>query len=319
MKILITGCSGFVGYYFIKLITEEYPGTDVLGIDVTPPNFEFDMSSISFRYAKVNMMDQSEVEGILGSYAPNYILHLAAFSSVGLSWKSPVECFHNNTNIILYMLESIRNLGLKSRLLSVGSSEEYGNVDASQIPLVENRALLPVSPYGVARLSQEMMSKVYVDGYGLDIVMTRSFNHIGPKQKPIFVISSFAKQITEFKLNGLKEGILTAGKVDIIRDFLDVRDVVRAYMALLLNGKTGEVYNVCSGEGKSLTQIIDDLAEINGVKITVKRDESLVRPQDNLIIVGDNQKLKDSVGWKQNISITQSLSDITDHYIEQGR
>jgi len=310
----MTGCSGFVGYYFIRLLAEEWTGVDVLGIDFNQPNLDFDVSSIHFQYKRVNMMQQEEVAEILREYRPDYIIHLAAFSSVGLSWQSPVECFHNNTNIILYMLEAQRKLGLTSRLLSVGSSEEYGNVNKDQVPLREDHVLDPVSPYAVARVSQEILSKVYVGGYGLDIVMTRSFNHIGPRQKPVFVISSFAKQVAAMKLQGLTRGELTAGNTDIIRDFLDVRDVVRAYMLILLKGQKGEVYNVCSGEGHSLKQIIKMLGDSAGIEISINIDEKLIRPKDNMIIVGSNTKLCEEVEWKQDISIAESLEDILSFY-----
>lgn len=317
MKIIVTGCSGFVGYYFVRLIAERFAGAQVLGIDFNAPAYDFDTSGISFRHQSINMMNQREVTAALLDFRPEYIIHLAAFSSVGMSWKSPVECFHNNTNIILYLLESLRETGLRCRLLSVGSSEEYGNVAADQVPLHEDHRLDPVSPYAVARTSQEMLSKVYTDGYGLDVVMTRSFNHIGPGQKPIFVVPSFAKQITEHKASGASSGILRAGNVDIVRDFLDVRDVVEAYMALLLKGRSGEVYNVCSGEGQSLRTIIEMLAACAEVNITVERDESLIRPQDNMVIIGSNEKLRNETGWSRKHTVDQSLKDILNYFSGQ--
>ena len=200
------------------------------------------------------------------------------------------------------------------RILSIGSSEEYGNVDEKSLPLTEEHMPKPVSPYAVARVSQEMISKVYVDGYGLDIIMTRSFNHIGPFQSDIFVISSFAKQLVEMKNKGKNSGELVTGDTSIVRDFTDVRDVIVAYDLLLKNGKTGEIYNVCSGMGTSLNGIIEIMSRILDLNIHFRVNEKLVRPRDNKIIIGSNEKIKREVGWDIRITLEQSLRDIIDYW-----
>ena len=167
---------------------------------------------------------------------------------------------------------------------------------------------MPVSPYAVARVSQEMISKVYVDGYGLDIIMTRSFNHIGPFQKDIFVISSFARQLVEIKRNGSDSGKLITGDTSIVRDFTDVRDVVAAYDLLLKKGRTGEISNVCSGRGTSLRDAIDIMAGILDLRIQTQVNEKLVRPSDNRVIIGSNEKIKKEVGWRSSIPLEQSCN-----------
>lgn len=313
MKILITGCSGFVGYYFMKHLVGMDKKINVLGIDFKVPEFDFNLNNVGFTYSNINLMNGIDVYDVLSKFSPDYILHLASFSSVGLSWKSPIECFHNNTNIILYLLEAVRKAQLNCRILSIGSSEEYGNVKAEAIPLTEESLLDPVSPYAVARVSQELLSKVYIDGYGLDIIMTRSFNHIGPKQNNHFVIPSFAHQMAKIKHSGTGKGVLTVGNIDIIRDFLDVRDVVEAYSMLLEEGVNGEVYNVCSGEGHSLKGIIQIMAEAIGIKVKIIVDNKLIRPQDNMIIVGSNDKILQGIGWKRKIGLEESLRDIANH------
>ena len=159
-----------------------------------------------------------------------------------------------------------------------------------------------------------MLSKVYIKGYGLDIVMTRSFNHIGPGQKEIFVISSFAKRLVEMKKGNESSPKLITGDISLIRDFVDVRDVVRAYDGLLKKGKSGEIYNVCSGIGYSLEEIIQQMALILNLQAVTETDEKLIRPSDNKVIIGSNEKIKHDIGWTPKIPLMQSLKDVIDFW-----
>ena len=231
-----------------------------------------------------------------------------------MSWKKPVQSFTNNTNIFLNLIETIHTLELKCRILSIGSSEEYGNVNALDLPLTENQELKPISPYAVARVSQEMLSKVYADSFGLDIIMTRSFNHIGTHQKDIFVIPSFAKQLIKLKKTGSQQMELTTGDTSIVRDFIDVRDVVKAYYLLFKKGKKGELYNICSGKGISLNEVINIMTSNLNISILQKIDTQLVRPNDNKIIIGSNEKIKAETGWSNAIPIEKSIADILEFY-----
>lgn len=204
-KILITGVSGFVAKHFLDFLEENQLKVQVLGLDILDTNLYSDFSYVDFQYKRIDLLDQGEIENILFLFRPNYILHLASYSSVAFSWKNPILSFQNNVNIFLNLLEVIRKYSLKTRILSIGSSEEYGNINTDDIPLKETARLDPLSPYAVARVSQEMLSKLYSKSYGLDIVMTRSFNHIGPGQSDIFVVSSFVRRILEEKSNGIKK------------------------------------------------------------------------------------------------------------------
>jgi GDP-4-dehydro-6-deoxy-D-mannose reductase len=161
-----------------------------------------------------------------------------------------------------------------------------------------------------------MISKIYADGYGMDIIMTRSFNHIGPGQKNVFVISSFAKQLVHIANDPSASKIVTTGDLSIIRDFVDVRDVVKAYYLLLKNGKKGEVYNICSGTGVSLQQIMDKMCDILEINITLQQDPNLIRPNDNRIIIGSAAKIKNEIGWIQDIDLNESLTDIINWWKE---
>ena len=310
-----------MSYYFLKHLDETAEGKiEVLGLDLNKPlNFEqdYNFNNLVIRFIPINLLDYNSLEIALTSFSPDYILHLAAFSSVGASWKKPVESFANNTNIFLNLAEAVRKNNIKCRILSVGSSEEYGNVSEKDIPLSENKNPAPLSPYAIARVSQEMMSKCYVDSFAQDIVMTRSFNHIGPRQKDVFVIPSFVKQLVYGFMDGNKEILMHTGDVSIIRDFTDVRDVVRAYDFLIRNGKSGEIYNVCSGKGHSLNDIIAIVANKLGVKVQIKKDESLVRPKDNMIIVGNNEKINEHVGWKPQIPLEKTLDDMIEFWKKQ--
>ncbi|MHB8908674.1 MAG: GDP-mannose 4,6-dehydratase [Syntrophales bacterium] len=316
-KYLITGYSGFVSRHFLEYLDKNEPYASITGLDVHEPEFSHSSyKNIRLNFEKIDLLDRDRVESIIFNFQPDYIIHLASYSSVAFSWNDPILSFQNNMNIYLNLLESVRKLNLPARILSIGSSEEYGNVDEKTLPLTEAHVPKPVSPYAVARVSQEMISKVYVDGYGLDIVMTRSFNHIGPFQRDIFVLSSFAKQLVEIKKSGKNSGELFTGDTSIVRDFTDVRDVVAAYDLLLKKGKTGEIYNVCSGKGTSLNDIIGMMAKILDLTIHTRVNEKLVRPDDNRIIIGSKEKIKREVGWDTTISLDQSLADITKSWCE---
>ncbi len=314
-KFLVTGYSGFVSKHFIDYLEQNKISVEVLGIDIQTPTFNFqEYKYVKVDFKLVDLLNKSEVEAVISEFNPNYVLHLASYSSVAFSWKKPVESFTNNTNIFLNLIEAIHSLNLNCRILSIGSSEEYGNVDKEDLPLTEEKTLNPISPYAVARVSQEMLSKLYADSYGMDIVMTRSFNHIGTHQKDIFVIPSFARQLIELKKSKNDINELITGDTSIIRDFVDVRDVVKAYYLLFKKGKKGQAYNICTGKGTALTEVIQKMASILDISIIQKVDANLVRPNDNKIIIGSNEKIKRDTGWESTILIEQSLKDILEFY-----
>ena len=315
-KFLITGFSGFVSKHFIDFLENNKISADVLGVDVNDQiNFDFtNKTYVNCTFEKIDLLNKVSVETIIKKFQPNYVLHLASYSSVAMSWKMPVESFTNNTNIFLNLIETIRLSGINCRILSIGSSEEYGNVLDGNVHLTEEHVLNPISPYAVARVSQEMLSKVYTDSYGMDIIMTRSFNHIGTHQKDIFVIPSFVKKMIALKENTTAIKELTTGDTSIVRDFVDVRAVVEAYYLLFKKGKKGEIYNICNEKGTSLNKIIQVISSILNIKVVQKTDPNLVRPNDNKIIIGSNQKIKKDTGWVNKYSLEDSLKDIVAYY-----
>ncbi len=316
-RFLITGFSGFVSRHFLQFLEDSGTEADVLGVSRAEPSFAVDrFRHVRCAFRRLDLLDKHQTGEILTAFRPDYVLHLAAFSSVGFSWREPVDSFANNTNIFLNVLDQARVRGIDCRILSVGSSEEYGNIDTEKLPLREDMPLNPVSPYAVARASQEMLSKVYVDGYGLDVVMTRSFNHTGPFQRDAFVVPSLARQLVAIA-RGAAPPRLVTGDLSVVRDFVDVRDVVRAYHALLLHGQAGEVYNVCRGEGHSIAEVLATMQEILATNVTLEIDPQLVRPSDNRVVIGSREKIGRAVNWAPKVSLRESLEE-TIRYWQQS-
>ena len=313
-KYLITGLSGFVGRHFLDYLNNLNEPISVLGIDRDAVNFDLhQFGQLQCAFKQADLLQSNEWEPLIALFQPDYIVHLASFSSVAFSWVNPIQSFTNNTNVFLNLLETVRKVNPRYRILSVGSSEEYGACALDQLPLTEDAKLNPVSPYAVARVSQELLSRVYVDGFGCDIVMTRSFNHIGPGQLDTFVISSFARKLLAIQ-NGSADPVLLTGDTTIVRDFVDVRDVVRAYDQLLRQGRSGHIYNICSGTGVTLKSVIDQMASILGISVVQKIDPRLVRPNDNKAIIGSLKKINDEIGWAPSIPLDTSLRDMLDYW-----
>lgn len=311
MKLLVTGVNGFVAQHFLSFLSKENHDFTILGLGRSvSSSIKNKFPLLKLEYECVDLLEKEAVAGIIQKFRPQYLLHLASISSVGHSWKHPQESFVNNTNIFLNLVDQVRLQNIDCRILSIGSSEEYGNVSPSQLPLTEESSLNPISPYAVARVAQEMISKIYENGYGMDIIMTRSFNHIGPGQKEAFVVSSFARQLVAIEENKKVNAAVVTGDLSIVRDFVDVRDVVKAYYALLTKGIKGNVYNICSGEGISLGEILNKMCGILNIKISRYEDPALIRPNDNKIIIGSPAKIKTITGWTNSITIDQSLTDI---------
>jgi len=314
MRYLITGVSGFVGGHYLKYLSTKRAKPRIIGIDGNEPKWDFLANSFrkNIEFHKRSLLNRNFVFALIKKFKPDYIVNLASYSSVDYSWKHPAECFVNNTTIFLNLVEAVRKAKIKTKILSVGSSEEYGIVETRNIPLTEKTPLNPTNPYAVARVSQEQISRIYVAAFKIPIICTRSFNHIGPRQRDIFAVSSFAKQIIKSKKGKIKK--IVCGNLDVIRDFIDVRDVIKAYDLLLQKGRTGEVYNVCSGEGHKLSEVLGMLQEIANTNIPVKGKAELMRPVDNPVIVGSSGKLKKDTGFRQEFDLFRSLTDILEYW-----
>lgn len=319
-SILITGISGFVGGHYTRYLLDQKHGYEVHGLSRSEPAWDFipekDEVLHSITFHQCDLLDTAKTQSIIEEIQPDYILHLASFSSVARSWESPGATFLNNTTAFLNIVEAVRMQDLTTRILSVGSSEEYGIVRPGDLPLTEKRAINPENPYAVARVSEEYLAKVYVKGFNLDICRTRSFNHIGPGQSDQFVVSSLAKQFAEIVICH-KKPIIKIGNGTIVRDFTDVCDVVLAYDSILKKGVAGEVYNVCSGKGYSILDIVNCLSRITQIPISVVQNRDLLRPVDNPAIKGSYEKLHRETGWKPECPLEKSLERIHTYWLDK--
>jgi GDP-4-dehydro-6-deoxy-D-mannose reductase len=263
-------------------------------------------------FHQADLNDIPKIKSLIEEIQPDYILHLAAQSSVAESWKSPVSSFMNNTNIFLNIIETVRINDNAAKVLSIGSSEQYGIVSEKDLPITEDRPQCPENPYAVARVAQEQLARIYAKGFDLDICCTRSFNHCGPGQTDRFVVSAIVKQFV-MVAQGIQKPVIHIGNGAIVRDFVDVHDVIEAYYLLLTKGKKGEVYNICSGQGRAIQDIVTLLSEMLGIHVETLQEQSQIRPIDNPRIVGSYQKIQRDLGWKPTISFEQSLQSIY-HY-----
>jgi GDP-4-dehydro-6-deoxy-D-mannose reductase len=260
--------------------------------------------------------DPAAVRDALGQLRPDGILHLAAQSSPQRSLEDPGGTLRTNVLGLLNLLEGARAHGLAPRVLAVGSAEEYGRVEPSDLPLREDAPLRPLTPYAVSKVAQGFVGLQYALSAGLPVVRTRTFHHTGPRRGENFAESSFARQLAEIEA-GRREPVLEVGNLDAVRDFTDVRDVVRAYWALLDRGEPGEVYNVCSGQGLRLAELLDELRRQSGQDVEVQVDSARLRPVDVPVVVGDPSRLRQATGWEPCTPLSRTLRDLLDHWRER--
>jgi GDP-4-dehydro-6-deoxy-D-mannose reductase len=258
------------------------------------------------------------VRAALEEARPDLIFHLAGQASVGESWKRPDVTFAVNAAGALNLLEELHMLGLRPRVLLVGSSEQYGVVTPEENPVREDHPLRPVTPYAVAKAAQDMLGYQYYAGYALDVLRVRAFNHFGPWQPPAFVIASFARQIALIEA-GRAEPVVRVGNLEARRDFLAVQDVVRAYLALAEHGRAGEAYNVGSGVALTIREILDSLIAEAAVPIRVEIDQALLRPLDVPIVYADTSRLRQDTGWAPALSVPAALAATLDYWRERVR
>ena len=307
-RALIIGAAGFVGSYLIDHIqkhcvwsivvtkmpqeTMACPGVDICDLDILAPE---------------------AIERLLEEQRPDYIFHLAAQSSVAVSWKNPGLTVDVNVKGSLNVLDAVRKLDYKPRVLLIGSGEEYGHVRENEVPVQEDNVLRPGNIYAATKACQNMVGAIYAQAYGMDVMMVRAFNHVGPNQSPIFVVADFCKQTAEIEA-GLKEPVIKVGNLSARRDFSDVRDVVRAYVELMEKGKAGETYNVGSGNAVEIRKILDMILCRSKKEIRVEVEPSRMRPVDVPVIEADISKLKACTGWEQKITLEETIQDTLEYW-----
>lgn len=300
-SVLITGAGGFVGGHLITELQNAWVGGKIIGLDTA--------IDAMFAAAIGYVSDISKPEtyiSILEKEKPDWIVHLAAVSSVGFSIEHPDITRTVNVVGTETLLRHVKELSPATKVLVVSSADIYGHVDAKPVIELPLSDCHPTNPYAQSKLEMEQI----VEGQYADMcIRVRPFPHIGPNQKQGFVTSDFASQIAAIEQER-QEPVLSVGNLTAIRDFTDVRDVVRAYRLLMEQGELGQVYNVASGKGTSIQTILDKLLAQSTVQIRVKQDASRMRPSDNPVIIGNAELITNKTGWKAEVPLGQSLRDI---------
>lgn len=314
MRLLITGATGFVGTHLRRFLLEA-TDWEIVGtcFPDAPPSDESADSRSRERLVGLDLRDGQATEDLLADVRPAYVVHLAAQSHVPTAYKDPWGTLENNIRGQLNLLEACVTLRLRPRTLVIGSGEEYGRVEAHELPLREDHPLRPENPYSVSKVAQDVMGYQYYISYDLPVIRVRPFNHVGPGQSPRFVLPAFASQIARIEA-GEMEPVLHVGNLAPARDFTDVRDVVRAYHRILLDGHPGEVYNVASGEAHTIQALVDHLLALAAVDVKVCEDPDRYRPADIPVIFGSSDKLRDHTGWAPEIPLAQTIADVLDEW-----
>lgn len=307
-KALIIGGAGFVGGYLIHQLKD----LDGYQVAVTKMPHE-QIPGEGFEVYDLNILVREEIETLLEQVRPDYIFHLAAQSSVYVSWKNPGLTIDVNIKGSVNLMDAVRGLDYKPRILLIGSGEEYGHIAPGETPITEQNMVRPGNIYAATKVCQNLIGKIYVDAYQMDMMSVRAFNHIGPNQAPMFVVADFCKQVADIEA-GLKEPVIRVGNLSAQRDFTDVRDVVRAYSMLMKHGKAGETYNVGSGHAVEINEILNKVLELSEAEIKVEVDPEKLRPVDVPIIEADTAKLRECTGWQKEISLEQTLEETLNYW-----
>lgn len=307
-KALIIGAAGFVGPYLAAHLTEEC-GMQVYATKLTQNN----LCDVKAEVHSLNILNKEEIIDLLYRIRPDYIFHLAAQSSVALSWKNPGLTIDVNIKSSVNVMDAVRELYYKPKVLLIGSGEEYGRIRPGETPISEDNYLRPGNLYAATKVCQNMIANIYATAYDMELVMVRAFNHIGPKQASIYVVSDFCRQVVEIE-KGLREPVMMVGNLKAMRDFTDVRDVVRAYALLAEHGKAGETYNVGSGHAVEIREILDLIISQSNVEVEVRVDPNKIRPVDVPIIEADTSKLRELTGWEQRIPLKQTIYETMEYW-----
>ncbi len=306
MRALITGAAGFVGSHLAEVIRAE-ADWEVWGTILN----ESDRANVvdGVTTLQIDLRDPDAARALIDQARPDFVFHLAGQAYVPQSWVDPWGTYQTNIRSQLNLLEAISSIGQRPRILIVGSNEEYGLVREADLPIDENTPLRPNSPYSVSKLAQDYMGLQYFLDRHLPVIRVRPFNHIGPRQDERFVAPSFAKQIVEIE-RGLRPPVMRLGNMAAQRDFTDVRDVSRAYILTVTKGVPGEVYNIGSGQARSVREMLDIMLAHSSMTVTEETDPAKFRPSDVPISYCDPSKFKQQTGWAPRISFEQTLIDI---------
>jgi GDP-4-dehydro-6-deoxy-D-mannose reductase len=314
MRALITGITGFAGSHLAEYILTEQPGVEVFGTF----RWRSRMDNVEhldgrIRLVEADLRDYTSMHRALEISQPDVIFHLAAQSFVPSSWNAPSDTIVTNVTGQTNLFEAIRALKLDPVVQIACSSEQYGLVHPDETPIKETNPLRPLSPYAVSKVAQDFLGYQYFQSYGLKAVRTRGFNHTGPRRGQVFVTSNFCSQVAAIEL-GLQEPVIRVGNMEAIRDFTDVRDMVRAYWLAVTKAKPGEVYNIATGHGIHIREMLDLVLSFSRVKVTTEVDPARLRPSDVEILIGDSSKFRADTGWEPRIPFEQTVRDLLDYW-----
>ena len=314
MRVLITGVTGFAGSHLADYLLDHQPDVEVWGIYRWRSRRE-NLEGVWGRLHMVecDLRDYTSVHYALQQARPDAIFHLAAQSFVPSSWKAPNDTLITNVTGQTNLFEAVRFLALDPVIQIACSSEEYGLVHPDEVPITEDNPLRPLSPYAVSKVAQDMMAYQYFQSYGLKTVRTRGFNHTGPRRGDVFVTSNFAKQIASIEL-GLQEPVIKVGNLEAVRDFTDVRDMVRAYWLAVTKAKPGEVYNLATGTGITIQELLDRLLALSMAQVRVEQDPERMRPSDVVRLIGDSSKFRKDTGWEPQVPFEKTLRDTLQYW-----
>jgi GDP-4-dehydro-6-deoxy-D-mannose reductase len=308
-KILVTGASGFVGQYLVQAIeNKENIWAAVFGNgDNLKPLLSAD------HIISGDLTDAHFTERLIQSVQPDTIYHLAALSVVQDSVEKAGSVLSSNLVLQYNLLESVRLHSPSARIVAICSAQEYGLVGESDIPINESTPLRPLNPYAVSKLAQDMLTYQYYLAYGMDVIRLRPFNHTGPGQTTDFVIPALAKQFAEIKA-GTKKPVIDIGNIESTRDFTDVRDIVRAYVAAAEQCVAGEVYNIGYGKGITVSEVINLFQEIADVKVDVVTHPERIRHADVPVLLSDSSKFRTATGWHPVVPFRETLESVYNYY-----
>lgn len=317
-KALITGAEGFIGSTLAEFLLGK--GLEVHATVHKSPKTADEQSSHSSQNLEnvkdkitiydLQIEDKDAVEKLISGVRPDYIFHLAAQAYVIPSWQDIEYTMKVNVLGTMYLYDAMRKAGINPVIVFASSSAGYGLTHEDEIPIKENKEFRPSSPYAVSKITADMLSYIYWRAYGMKIIRARIFNTIGPRKKGN-AIADFAQMIAEIESG--KRDELKVGNLESVLDFTDVRDLVNALWTLAEKGAHGEAYNICSGHGRKLREVLEMLISISGKNIQIKIDPAKFRPADDPVFVGDNSKLR-ALGWKPKIDIKQTLKDTLDYW-----
>ncbi|MFN8529956.1 MAG: GDP-mannose 4,6-dehydratase [Anaerolineae bacterium] len=307
MIILVTGAGGFVGQHLLRHLAATHPGAELHGAVIQPLDGQYVPAS----YHVLDLRSPAAVTELFQQLMPTHLYHLAAQANVARSYDLPLETLENNILVQVNVLEAVRALPKPPRTVIISSGEIYGTDHAGEQPLDENAPLRPSSPYGVSKVTQDMLGLQYYISYKLSIMRARPFNHLGPGQNLGFVAPDFAMQIARIEA-GLQEPVMHVGSLSAERDFTDVRDIVRAYRLIMETGEAGQAYNVATGSTTSIKQVLDTLLQLSETPIEVRVDVNRIRPGSSHKSWGDSTRLRHTTGWEPEIRLEQTLKDVLD-------